>query len=69
MPHAITLSPAAANLLHRRMNREWVGVTEETRPLYRELVAAGLMEPLSTFLRGREGYYRPTEAACALVNA
>jgi hypothetical protein len=61
-----TLSDAARDLLRRRLAGEWVGVTEENRPLYRELMAAGLMYPVSTFLHGREGYFRPTDAACAL---
>ncbi|WP_435018541.1 hypothetical protein TA3x_000518 [Tundrisphaera sp. TA3] len=67
MPETITISPAAEMLIRRRMNREYVAVTEETRPLYRELVAAGLMEPLHSFARGDEGAYRPTELACAFV--
>jgi hypothetical protein len=60
------LSDAALALLNRRLAREWVEVTDETRPVYRELVAAGLMEPLHSFSRGTEGAYRLTEAACAL---
>ena len=63
------LSEAALSLLHRRLAGEWVGVTEENRPLYRELVKAGLMMPLHTFLNGNEGYYRPTDAACDLRDA
>lgn len=43
--------------------------TEETRPLYRSLMDAGLMEPISTFISGKEGYYRPTEAACVFKDA
>jgi hypothetical protein len=60
------LSDAARALLMSRLAREWVEVTDETRPLYRELVAAGLMEPLHSFARGPEGAYRLTEAACEL---
>jgi hypothetical protein len=63
------ISPAALSLLLRRLAGERIAVTEENRPLFRELVEAGLMEPLSTFLHGREGNYRPTEAACALKDA
>ena len=64
-----TLSAAALSLLRRRLAREWVGVTEENRPLYRELVDVGLMYPVHTFLGGKEGYYRPTDAACDLRDA
>lgn len=63
------LSPDAVDLLRRRMNRERVEVTEETRPAYRELVAAGLMYPVHTLAGGNEGYYRPTDAACDLRDA
>jgi hypothetical protein len=62
----ITLSEAALSLLRRRLVGERIAVTEENRPLFRDLVAAGLMEPLSTFLHGKEGNYRPTEAAFEL---
>jgi hypothetical protein len=60
------LSPAAAALLRLRLAGEWVAVTDENLPLYRELAGAGLVEPLSTFLRGKEGNFRPTEAAYAV---
>ena len=36
---------------------------EQTRRAYRELVAAGLMEPVSTFAGGPEALYRLTEEA------
>jgi hypothetical protein len=61
-----TLSEAALTLLRRRLAREWVDVTNETLPLYRELVEAGLMIPLATFTRGREGAFRLTELACTM---
>ncbi len=48
----IVLSEAAQALLHRRLAGELVHVTEATRPLYRELVAAGMMMPLHTFALG-----------------
>jgi hypothetical protein len=63
LAESVQLSDAALALLRTRLSGEWVGVTEENRPLYRELVAAGLMYPVSTFLHGKEGYYRPTDAA------
>jgi hypothetical protein len=65
----ITLSGAAQDLLRRRLANEWVEVTEETRPLYRELVEAGLMIPFHSFARGAKGACRLTEAACALREA
>ena len=58
-----TLSAEAAALLGRRLAREWIEVTEQTLPAYRELVAAGMMIPLHSFARGNEGAYRLTEAA------
>jgi hypothetical protein len=65
----ITLSDAAQGLLCRRLAGEWVEVTDQTRPVYQELVEAGLMIPLHSFARGAEGAYRLTEAACGLRDA
>jgi hypothetical protein len=65
----ITLSDAAQELLRRRLAGEWVAVTDQTRPLYRELVEAGMMIALHSFARGAEGAFRLTEAACALRDA
>jgi hypothetical protein len=65
----VTLSEAARTLLRRHLAGEWVEVTDETRPLYRELVDAGLMIALHSFARGRDGAYRLTEAACAFGEA
>ena len=62
------LSSGAESLLRRRLARERIAVTAENRPLFREMVAAGLMEPLSTFLHGTEGNYRPTPAALAWIS-
>ena len=59
----IGLSDAALALLRRRLAGEWVDVTDGTRPLYGELVGAGMMIPLHSFARGNEGAYRLTEAA------
>lgn len=69
MPDTTTLTEAALALLRHRLVGEWVEVTDETRPLYRELVDAGLMIPLHSFARGNEGAYRLTEAACAFREA
>jgi hypothetical protein len=62
----VEFSDAARDLLRRRLAGEWVEVTGQTRPLYRELVEAGMMIPLHSFARGEEGAYRLTEAACRL---
>ena len=61
---SIMLSADALALLHRRLAGQRVEVTDETRPLYRELVSAGLMMPLHTFALGRDSAYRLTDAAC-----
>jgi hypothetical protein len=62
----MNLSEAADALLRHRLAGKRVEVTDETRPLYRELVEAGLMIPLHSFARGNEGAYRLTDAACNL---
>lgn len=56
------LSESALDLLRRRLAGERVDVNAETRPLYRELAAAGLMYPVSGFTHGPEANYRLTEA-------
>jgi hypothetical protein len=55
---SITLSDGAQALLRRRLAGEWVEVTDQTRPFYRELVEAGIMIALHSFARGAEGAYR-----------
>jgi hypothetical protein len=62
----IILSEAADALLRLRFDHQPVEVTDETRPAYRELAAAGIMIPLHTFTKGRESAYRFTEAGWAL---
>jgi hypothetical protein len=64
LAQSVNLSDAALKLLHRRFAAERVDVTGETRPLYLELVAAGLMMPLHTFALGPNSAYRLTEKAC-----
>jgi hypothetical protein len=61
--------PEAALTLLRRLASEWVEVTDEPRPLYRQLVDAGLMIPLHSFARGNDGAFRLTDAACAFREA
>ena len=63
------LSGPARSLLTRRLAGERVTVTDETRPLYEELVDAGLMEPLASFVSGPRSAYRLTESAYALKDA
>ncbi len=63
------LSADALALLRRRLAGDRVAITDETRPLYRELVSAGLMIPLHSFARGNEGAYRLTEAAFQWTNS
>ena len=62
----VPLSERAHALLRRRLAGERVEVTDETRPLYRELVDAGMMMPLHTFALGPDSAYRLTDAACDL---
>jgi len=62
----MNLSDPAQALLLRRFAGERVEVTEESRPHYRELAAAGLMTPLHSFSRGDEGAFRLTDMACDL---
>ncbi len=57
----VILSEAAVNLLRRRLAKELVEVTEENRPLFSELVEAGLMMPLSTWAGGPESRFLFTE--------
>lgn len=65
----ITLSETALALLKRRIAGERVEITDQTRPFYRELVAAELMIPLHTTTGGDESAYRLTKASTAFKNA
>jgi hypothetical protein len=60
-PDASNLSEAARELLRRRIagDRE---VTDANRPLYRELVAARILYPVSTWVGGPESVFRFTRA-------
>jgi hypothetical protein len=58
------LSESATALLGRRLSGERVDVTDENRPAYRELAAAGYVIPLHTFSRGPEGHFRLSDFAC-----
>jgi hypothetical protein len=61
LPHPHGPSAAARTLLKRLVAGESVGVSDTTRSAYRELAAAGLMDPLHTFAGGDESAYRFTE--------
>jgi hypothetical protein len=61
-----TLSEAAQAILRRRLVGEWVAITEDNKPFYRELAAAGLMYPVSGFAHGPESKFRFSEAGWAL---
>ena len=60
-PDASRLSDAARELLRRRLAGERE-VTDANRPLYRELVAARIMYPVSTWAGGPESVFRFTPA-------
>jgi hypothetical protein len=60
-PDASKLSQAARQLLRRRLEGD-EEVTDANRPLYRELVAARIMYPVSTWAGGPESAFRFTLA-------
>jgi hypothetical protein len=57
----VKLSEDARNLLRRRADGEHVEVTPDNIAAYRELARAGVMYPLSAFMRGPESVFRFTE--------
>ena len=54
------LSDAALALLRRRLAGERIQVDESSRPIYRELAEAGLVDPIHTLTGGRDSHYRLT---------
>ena len=66
---SVHLTEPALALLRRRLGRERVPVTDETRPAYRELAEAGLMAPLHTMTGGDESAYRLTEAGVTYLSS
>ena len=54
------LSESARDLLRRRLDGD-SAVNDLDRPAYRELVAAGILYPMSGFAGGPESSYRFTE--------
>jgi hypothetical protein len=60
-PDGSSLSEPARELLRRRLAGD-LEVTDANRPLYRELVAARIMYPVSTWVGGSESIFRFTRA-------
>ena len=56
-----TLSDVAIHLLRERAASDQHDVTPDNLEAYRELVAAGIMIPISTFSKGPESLFRFTE--------
>jgi hypothetical protein len=54
------LSADALALLRLHIERDGIRVDEANRAAHRELAAAGIMYPVSTFARGPEAYFRFT---------
>ncbi len=65
----LDLTAGAVDLLRRRLAGEPVEITDENRPLYRELAGAGLMIPLSTWAGGAESRFLFTEVGWGLREA
>jgi hypothetical protein len=61
----VVLSQAARDLIARRAAGESVDVTSKNLEAHRELVRAGVMYPVSGFLRGPEAAFRFTEEGWA----
>ncbi len=55
-----SLSPSAIALFRLHVEQDGIRVDEANREAHRELAAAGIMYPVSTFARGPEAYYRLT---------
>ena len=56
-----SLSPAALALFRRHIERGGIRVDDTNRDAHRELAAAGILYPVSTFARGPEAYFRFTD--------
>lgn len=57
----LTLSEAARAQMRRHVEQSGIRVDDANREAYRELARAGIMYPVSTFLRGPEAYFRFTD--------
>jgi hypothetical protein len=63
MPETITLSADALALLKLHLERKGdIAVDDSTREPYRKLARAGLMVVGHSFTRGREAFYKMTDA-------
>ena len=56
----LTLSESALDLLRRRLATKDATVTPANLAAYRELAKAGIMDPCSTFVGGKESLFRFT---------
>jgi hypothetical protein len=56
-----SLSPAALALFRLHIERGGIRVDDTNRDAHRELAAAGILYPVSTFARGPEAYFRFTD--------
>jgi hypothetical protein len=65
MPEAITLSESAVAVLRFRVRGYRIKVTDRSRAAFRELAAAGIMEPVSDGDGNPEGDFRFTEDGAA----
>jgi hypothetical protein len=54
------LSKEALSLLRLHIEQDGIRVDDANRAAHRELAAAGIMYPVSTFARGPEAYFRFT---------
>ena len=61
-PDAGNLSESARGLLRRMASGERVAVTDQNRPAFRELAAARILYPVSTWAGGPESVFRFTPA-------
>jgi hypothetical protein len=57
----VTLSEAALALLRLHIEQAGIRVDDANRAAHRELAAAGILYPVSTFRRGPEAYFRFTD--------
>jgi hypothetical protein len=57
----ISLSASALALFRLHIERAGIRVDDANREAHRELAAAGIMYPVSTFTRGPEAYFRFTD--------
>jgi hypothetical protein len=61
MTRTLSLSPTALALFRLHILQDGIRVDDANREAHRELAAAGIMYPVSTFARGPEAYFRLTQ--------